>query len=99
MERIREKLDFSKERLLILSKAMEEGIKSELEKFGVYKIFQELCESLFDAIAIFIKSKGIEPKDRYSNIEILCELKTISREEARILIEANGLRNLDNSQV
>ena len=52
-----------------------------------------MLEAYSDAIAIFIKSKNLEVRDRYSNIELLENLGMISKEEAKLLIKANGLRN------
>ncbi len=92
-ERIREKIEFAKERTLILENAFSRGFRSELEKLGAFKLFQEIVESLFDAIALYLKSKGLEVKDRYSNVQTLFELQEISEEEKQHLVEANGLRN------
>ena len=93
MERIKEKLEFVKGRIAMLETELKKGIKSEVEKLGVFKLFQEVVEAYSDAIAIFIKSKNLEVKDRYSNIELLENLGTINKEEADLLIKANGLRN------
>jgi len=93
MERIKEKLEFAKGRIAMLETELKKGIKSEVEKLGVFKLFQEVVEAYSDAIAIFIKSKNLEVKDRYSNIELLENLGTINKEEAKLLIKANGLRN------
>ena len=68
-------------------------IRDRVEKLGVFKLFQEVVEAYSDAIAIFIKSKNLEVKDRYSNIELLENLGMINKEEAELLIKANGLRN------
>jgi len=93
MERIKEKLEFAKGRIAMLETELKKGIKSEVEKLGVFKLFQEVVEAYSDAIAIFIKSKNLEVRDRYSNIELLENLGMISKEEAKLLIRANGLRN------
>ena len=93
MDRVKEKLEFAKGRIAMLETELKKGIKSEVEKLGVFKLFQEVVEAYSDAIAIFIKSKNLEVKDRYSNIELLENLGMISKEEAKLLIKANGLRN------
>ena len=93
MERIKEKLEFAKGRIAMLETELKKGIKSEVEKLGVFKLFQEVVEAYSDAIAIFLKNKNLEVKDRYSNIELLENLGMINKEEAKLLIRANGLRN------
>ena len=57
MERIKEKLEFAKERIAMLETELKKGIKSEVEKLGVFKLFQEVVEAYSDAIAILLKKQ------------------------------------------
>ena len=78
---------------MVLENALSREFKNELEKLGAFKLFQEIVEALFDAIALYLKVKGIKIRDKYSNIQTLFELEEITTEEKDLLIEANGLRN------
>jgi len=85
-ERIKEKLEFAKERSVVLENALSREFKNELEKLGAFKLFQEIVEALFDAIALYLKVKGIKIRDKYSNIQTLFELEEITTEEKDLLI-------------
>ena len=84
MDRVKEKLEFAKGRIAMLETELKKGIKSEVEKLGVFKLFQEVVEAYSDAIAIFLKNKNLEVKDRYSNIELLENLGMINKEETKL---------------
>lgn len=62
-------------------------------RLAVYKAMQEAVEASTDVAAMILKDEGKLPKDDYSNIESLFELKVIDKKLKDALNEANGLRN------
>ena len=90
--RYREKIELARERLEDVEILLEEFSK-KFSRLACYKAFQEVVESLFDIIAMTLKDLGKTVEDDYTNIYKLELLEKLSREEAEILREANGLRN------
>ncbi len=93
--RYKDKLNYALSSLERSQKWLMEFEEREKENdlFAAYKAFQELVESLTDVIAMFLKDKNLVIKDDYTNINTLKEKNLIIKAEAKILIEANGLRN------
>ncbi len=70
------------------------SIKDKMARFAVYKAMQEAVEASLDIAAMVVKDIGKLPKDDYTNVEILAENKIIDDTLAKVLNEANGLRNI-----
>ena len=62
-------------------------------RLAVYKAMQEVVEASMDIVAMILKDEGKLPKDDYTNVEVLLELKVIDKSTKDALNEANGLRN------
>lgn len=77
----------------IEEKPIPDLVRDEKTKLAIYKAFQEVVEALMDIIAMICGDLCIGPKDDYTNIEVLVSEEIISLDYARILREANGLRN------
>ena len=90
-KRYQEKTELAEKRI----GEIEEWISSsdEKSKLASYKAFQEVIEAILDIIAMFIKDKGKLVEDDYKNIEKLTEIRILDDKEAKILENANGLRN------
>lgn len=90
-KRYQEKMELAEKRI----GEIEEWISSsdEKSKLASYKAFQEVIEAISDVIAMFLKDKNKLVEDDYKNIEKLTEIKILEDEEAKILENANGLRN------
>jgi len=73
--------NFSSHKKPFLPKYLMDRVKEKLE-FAKGRI--AMLEAYSDAIAIFIKSKNLEVKDRYSNIELLENLGMINKEETKL---------------
>lgn len=69
-------------------------IRDKMARFAVYKAMQEAVEASLDIAAMAVKDMGKLPKDDYTNVEILAENKIVDDELAKLLNEANGLRNI-----
>ena len=98
LKRYREKIMHIEKRVSqintwILNYTDKDFVSDEKTKLAVYKAFQEIVESAMDIIAMMCKDAGIPPKDDYTNIETLEELKITNEDLMEKLIEANGLRN------
>ena len=65
-------------------------LKDEKTKLATYKAYQELVEACMDIIAMLCKDLKHVPKDDYTNIDVI---STELQVNARILQDANGLRN------
>ena len=62
-------------------------------QLAVYKALQEIVESAMDLCAMRMRDIAQVAKDDYSNIDLLAQRGEISADLARVLREANGLRN------
>ena len=65
----------------------------KIKRLACYKAFQEAIEALFDIIAMLVKDKGKLVEDDYTNVDKLEEAGVLSEQNAKVLREANGLRN------
>ena len=92
VERYREKVELARERLEDVEILLGDFDK-KFSRLACYKAFQELVESLFDIIAMTLKDLDKTVEDDYTNIYKLELLEKLSRGEAEVLREANGLRN------
>ncbi len=54
-------------------------LNDEIIKLALFKAFQELVEAYSDAIAIYLKEKGLEVTDRYTNLERIKDLGIIDK--------------------
>ncbi len=90
-KRYQEKKELAEKRII----EIEEWISSpdEKSKLASYKAFQEIVEAISDMAAMLIKDRGKLVEDDYKNIEKLIEIKILEDKEAKILEDANGLRN------
>ncbi len=90
-KRYLEKIELAEKRII----EIEEWISSQDEKskLASYKAFQEIVEVISDIAAMLLKDKEKLVEDDYKNIEKLMQLKIIGDNEAKILEDANGLRN------
>jgi uncharacterized protein YutE (UPF0331/DUF86 family) len=96
-KRYREKLN------LIIERAadIEDWLPSDVSDFSsdkrnrlaIYKAFQELIEASFDVAAMVCKDLKIVPKDDYTNLETLQNIRIIDEHLNNALAESNGLRN------
>lgn len=77
----------------IEEKPIHDLVQDEKTKLATYKAFQEVVEALMDIIAMICRDLCMGPKDDYTNIEVLVSEEIIQPNHARILREANGLRN------
>jgi len=77
----------------IEEKPIHDLIQDEKTKLAIYKAFQEVVEALMDIVAMICKDLHMGPKDDYTNIGVLVTEGIIEPDHARILREANGLRN------
>lgn len=89
-----DKLSYFESSLNKFNEWLEEAKRNEMALMACQKVFQETIEALTDVIAMLVKDLGNGVKDDYSNIEIIKEKKIINEEEANVLKEANGLRNV-----
>ncbi len=90
-KRYQEKIELAEKRIL----EAEEWIplQDEKSKLAAYKAFQEIVEAISDIIAMLLKDKGKLIEDDYKNIEKITQLKMLDEKDAKILEDANGLRN------
>lgn len=93
-----DKLSLAIGRIDLIDKWIEEKpirdlIHDEKTKLAIYKAFQEVVEALMDIIAMICRDIDVGPKDDYTNIEVLVSEEIIQPGHARIIREANGLRN------
>ena len=93
-----DKLSLAIGRIDLIDKWIEEKpihdlIRDEKTKLAIYKAFQEVVEALMDIIAMICRDIDVGPKDDYTNIEVLVSEEIIQPDYARIIREANGLRN------
>ncbi len=93
-KRYKEKISYAMESIEKLRAWLLEAGKEEKSFAASAKTFQELAEALTDIFAMLVKDSGNIPKDDYMNIEKLKEKRFLSEEEAKICMEANGLRNV-----
>jgi len=96
-KRYREKLNLIIERVADI----EDWLPSDVSDFSsdkrnrlaIYKAFQELIEASFDVAAMVCKNLKIVPKDDYTNLETLQNIRIIDERLNNALAESNGLRN------
>lgn len=96
-KRYREKLNLIIERVADI----EDWLPSDVSDFSsdkrnrlaIYKAFQELIEASFDVAAMVCKDLKIVPKDDYTNLETLQNIRIIDERLNNALAESNGLRN------
>jgi len=93
-KRYEEKIDFALQSLETFSEWIEQAEHSELHLFASAKAFQECIEAITDIISMLCTDLFNSSKDDYSNIELLFMKGILSKEEAALLKEANGLRNV-----
>jgi len=93
-KRYEEKINFALHSLETFSKWIEQAESSELHLFASAKAFQECVEAITDMVSMLCTDLFNNSKDDYSNIELLFAKGIISKEEASLLKEANGLRNV-----
>ncbi len=91
-KRYSEKLELAEERLQDAEELLYE-ISDKIKKLACYKAFQELVESLFDVISMFLKDSRKEIEDDYTNLAKFAALVNLTENEIKILKDANGLRN------
>jgi uncharacterized protein YutE (UPF0331/DUF86 family)/predicted nucleotidyltransferase len=96
-KRYREKLNFIMQSVVDI----EDWMPSEVSDFSsdkrnrlaIYEAFQELIEASFDVMAMACKDSKMVPKDDYTNLETLKNIKIIDERLKNALAESNGLRN------
>ncbi len=91
-KRYAEKFELIEERLEDVEFLLKE-FEKKYSRLACYKAFQEAVELLFDIMAMCLRDMNKVVEDDYVNVEKLAHLGIISRSEADILKEANGLRN------
>ena len=91
-KRYKQKIDLIDERLED-AKTLVSDFSDKIKRLACYKAFQESVEGLFDIIAMTLKDKDKAIEDDYTNINKLEEMSVIDSKDAKILREANGLRN------
>ena len=91
-KRYKEKIDYAKERTDDV-KTLISGLDDKIKRLACYKAFQEVVEVIFDIIAMLLKDRNKPIEDDYANIARLEEFKLITKNDAIILRNANGLRN------
>lgn len=91
-KRYKEKIDLIDERLED-AETLVNDFSDKIKRLACYKAFQEAVEGLFDIIAMTLKDKDKVVEDDYTNIDKLEEMRVINSQDAKILREANGLRN------
>ena len=60
-------------------------LNDEIIKLALFKAFQELVEAYSDAIAIYLKEKGLEVTDRYTNLERIKDLGIIDNKDNKVI--------------
>ena len=93
LKRYGDKLEIISKRMAEIEEWEEDFADDEKTKLACYKAFQEIVEAAMDVAAMVVKDAGTIPKDDYSNIDLIVGKKIISKNIAKRLIEANGLRN------
>ena len=88
VKRYRDKIGYIVEHLEKVTIAPQ----NDLEKSGIFYELHTSIEAAVDLIAMYIKDRGFQVDDDYSNIDKLAELG-ISTELASNLKSCNGLRN------
>ena len=91
-KRYKEKIAHSRERLIDLEEWLER--KEKIALLASEKAFQEAVEALTDIFAMLLSDIKLSVDDDYTNIEKIKDRGIISEEEAKICVEANGLRNI-----
>ena len=91
-KRYNEKVQLIDERLKDVEDLISD-FDNKINRLACYKAFQEIVEGLFDIIAMLLKDKNKIVEDDYANIGKLEDTKAISKDDAAVLREANGLRN------
>ncbi len=91
-KRYKQKIDLIDERLEDV-KILVSGFSDKIKRLACYKAFQEIVEGLFDIIAMTLRDKNKLIEDDYTNIDKLEEMSIINSQDAKVLREANGLRN------
>lgn len=91
-KRYKQKIDLIDERLGDIGMLVND-FSDKVKRLACYKAFQEAVEGLFDIIAMTLKDKNKVIEDDYTNIDKLDEMCVINFQDAKILREANGLRN------
>jgi uncharacterized protein YutE (UPF0331/DUF86 family) len=99
LKRYEEKIEIILDRKMDIEEWIEPyeediSIRDKMTRFAVYKAMQEAVEASLDIAAMAVKDIGKLPKDDFTNVEILVENKIIDDKLARVLNEANGLRNI-----
>ena len=96
-KRYREKLNFIRERVADVEDWMPFEVSDfssdKRNRLAIYKAFQELIEASFDVTAMVCKDSKMVPKDDYTNLETLKNIKIIDERLKNALAESNGLRN------
>lgn len=92
-KRYHEKIEYARERIADLEDWLYEDAREKKTFFACEKAFQELVEALADLFAMILSDLKLGLKDDYSNIEKLKDKNILTKEDADIVIEANGLRN------
>ena len=92
-KRYKEKIDYAKDRISDLEDWLYKDAEERKTFFASEKAFQEAIEALADISAMMLSDLSLSVKDDYSNIEKLKEKKILSKDEADVMAEANGLRN------
>src|SRR3989338_10044665 len=91
-KRYTKKIELAEERLNDVASLIPD-FNDKIRRLACYKAFQEVVEALFDIIAMFLKDKDKLVEDDYANIDKLEEMRIITKNDAVVLREANGLRN------
>lgn len=91
-KRYKQKIDLIGERLED-AETLVNDFSDKIKRLACYKAFQEAVDGLFDIIAMTLKDKDKVIEDDYTNIDKLEEMSVINSQDAKILREANGLRN------
>ena len=91
-KRYKEKLELAEERINDIEILLKE-FDDKFSRLACYKAFQELVEAIFDVVAMLLKDQGKIVEDDYTNVEKIEKEGIITKEDAEILREANGLRN------
>ncbi len=92
-QRYRDKIAHSRERLFDLEDWLSDSEKTSM-LLASEKAFQEAVESLTDVFAMLLSDLKLEISDDYSNIEKIERRGVINKDQSKICIEANGLRNV-----
>jgi len=96
-KRYREKLNLIIERVADIEDWLPSDVldfsSDKRNRLAIYKAFQELIEASFDVAAMVCKDLKIVPKDDYTNLETLQNIRIIDEWLKNALAESDGLRN------